>query len=188
MVDGFTMWKLHRAVKLHLLTDKYDVFKSQGRVKGASLEKFLESREKKLFEILGKNFEKPQDAIQFFVANIAYSGKDEMYDTGLAWENYLLWMKHKESLTKLILDDLELLDLETDLEGNPPRLLQGILSGRILPETAVAINRYKHYIPEWKNKVYFGVGHWRCIIEKLDKFVKFNEVTISNAMEQQHVR
>ena len=187
MVDGYTMWKLHRAVKLHLLTEKYDVFKSNGRVKNTELERFLKSNDKKIFELLGKHFEKPQDAIQFFVANIAYTGKDEMYDSAMAWENYLLWVKHKESLTKLILDDLDILDVKKDLQGNPPRLLQGILAGKILPETAVAINRYKPFIKEWKKQVYFGSGHFPCIIDKLDKFVKFNEVTISNALEQQYV-
>jgi hypothetical protein len=177
------MWKLHRAVKLHLLTDKYDVFENKGHVKHVSLEKFLQQNDRKLFELLGKQFKTPQESIQFFVANIAYSGKDEMYDTAMAWENYLLWMKHKESLTKLILDDLELLNLNSDLSGNPPRLLQGILAGKILPETASVINRYKKFIPDWKKNTYFGAGNWPIIIQKLDKFVgKFNESAIADAI------
>lgn len=189
MIDGFTMWKLHRAIKLHLLTLKYDVFASRGNVSGMTMDKFQKQNDKKIFEILGRNFEKSQDAVQFFVANIAYSGKDSVYDTGLAWENYKLWMKHKESLTKLILDDIELLDISTDLTGNPPRLLQGVISGKILPETAVAINRFHPYIDNWvqNQKSLLGVNNWAVIIKKLDKFVKFNEVTISNALEQQHV-
>lgn len=180
MIDGFTTWKLHRAIKLHLLTKGYDVFKLKGHVKGMTHEKFLKQRDKKIFELIGKQFQKPQDAVQFFVANIAYSGKDEIYDTTMAWENYLLWMKHKESLTKLICDDIEMLNLETDLEGNPPRLLQGLLGGKILPETAVAINRYKPFIDDWNAKDYFGIGNWGIIIKKLDKFVKFNESTVKD--------
>lgn len=174
-MDGYSAWKLHRAIKFHLLTLRYDIFKHRTETKNSDIENFLKQSDRKIFEFIGKQFERPYDAVQFFVANIAYTGNDGIYESGLAWQNYLLWVKHKESLTKLISDDLEVIDLQKDiLESNPPRLLSLILAGKVLPETAVAINRVKPFVDDWLKKDFFGVGNYPLIIKKLDKFVNYD--------------
>jgi hypothetical protein len=184
-MDGYTAWKLHRAIKFHLLSLKYDVFAHNGATKNSEISHFLKLTDRKIFEFIGKQFERPNDAVQFFVANIAYSGGDVIRDFSLSWDNYKLWMKHKESMTKTVKDQIELVNFSSDLNGNPPKLLTDILAGRILPETAVAINRYVPFIDTWLDKDYFGSGKLPCIIKKLDRFVKFNTETIVEAITEQ---
>jgi hypothetical protein len=186
-MDGYTAWKLHRAVSFHLLQKKYDLFEHNGRTKHSSLDCYLKQRDNKMFEIMAKSFTKPNDIVQFFVANIVYTGKDITYDLATCWENYLKWVKNKESLTKRISDDISLLDLPRDIEeGNPPRLMTMILSGKILPETAVAINRVRPFIDKWIDKDYFGCGNYPNIIKKLDSKLmsKYNTEAIKTLIEE----
>lgn len=184
-MDGYTAWKIHRAIKFHLLTPKYDLFEHGGRTKNTGIDVYLACREKTYFEYIAKQFKKPNDAVQFFVANIAYTGRDAVYEVGEAWENYLLWMKHKESLTKMISDELELVDLTKDIDGNPPKLLTDILVGRVHPQTAVAINRVRPFVDVWLDKAYLGAGKFPLIIKKMDRFVKYNEEAITLKMDSQ---
>ena len=37
MIDSFQTYKYFMAIKLHLTTDRYDVFKSEGRVSGTRI-------------------------------------------------------------------------------------------------------------------------------------------------------
>lgn len=183
-MDGYTAWKLHRAIKMHLLTSAYDLFEHNGRTKNSSLDHFLKRSDRDVFEMIGRQFTRTNDAVQFFIANIAYTGKDSVYESSESWELYLQWMKHKESLTKMISDDLEKIDVQNDIKGNPPKLLSQILARRILPETAVAINRVCPFIDSWLENDYFGVGNWPIILKKMDRFVKYDTTKIEMLIGQ----
>lgn len=187
MMDGYTMWKLHKAVKLHLLTTAYDLFKYNGATKQSSVSDFTSHKDRKFFELLSRHFEKPNDAVQFFVANIMYTGKDNVYDLASAWDNYVLWMKHKDSLTKLVCDDLEQLNLPEDLESNfadSPKVMKYLLMGKILPETLVAIESQIPFIDKIISKDYLGLSNWPIIIKKSARFVKFNADTVNKRLHE----
>lgn len=183
-MEGYDAWKLHRAIKFHLLNIRYDLFAHEGRTSNSSIDDFLKQRDRQIFEFIGSQFTRSIDIVQFFVANIAYTGNDSVHESGVAWENYLLWMKNKESLTKVITDDLDRIDVNNDIKGNPPKLLSMILARKITPETAVAINRVHPFVDEWLEKQYFGAGNWPVIIKKMDRFVKYNEERIKDLICQ----
>jgi len=184
-MDGYSVWKLHRAVSLHLTTLGYDLFEHRGRTRNTSRLAYEKFNVKFVFDGIAKNLSKPNDAVQFFISNIIYSQKDEIYDPSLSWDNYTKWTRDKEGLTKFISDDLSKLDLSIDLvesDGKPPRLLIGVVTGNILPQTAVAINRKHQFIDSWIEKDYFGLQRYSVIIKKLDRFVKYNEDVINQLM------
>ena len=66
MIDGFQTYKYFMAVKLHLTTDRYDVFRSNGRVSG-SRSTFDKRNDRFLFEKVGRKFDNPRNLIEFFV-------------------------------------------------------------------------------------------------------------------------
>jgi hypothetical protein len=85
--------------------------------------------------------------------------------------------------TQLILDDLESIpSIEDYLSGDPCILQNKVSGGHINIETAVAINRVYKFSNSWKdNFVYSYLG---LKIEKLDRFVSYNEEKILKAMTQ----
>jgi hypothetical protein len=180
-VDGFQCWKIHRAVVLHMTTLKYDMVEQRGHVKGIYLDKFLGLNSRYIFENIAKNLKTPNDAVHFFISNLAYSNSDEVYDTIRSWENYSRWVKEREMTTQLILDDLEHFDF-SHLVGNPPELLRDIVSGKKSIHTAIAINRVRPFIDQWIKEDYFTFIRRCIIIKKLDKFVKFNSNKISSLL------
>jgi hypothetical protein len=176
-MEAYAAWKLHRAVSLHLTTLNYDLFEHRGRTRNTSRLSWEKFNAKFAFEGVAKEFSKPNDAVQFFIANIVYSQKDDVYDQSISWDNYQKWTRDKESLTRFISDDISKLSLPADLEGidgKPPRLLIGYVTGNILPQTAVAINKKHQFIDSWLEKDYFGLQRYSVIIKKLDRFVKYN--------------
>lgn len=183
-MDGYNVWKIYRAVSFHLLNAHYDLFAHAGQTKNSELERYLKCREYKYFEFLAKQFTRPNDAVQFFVGNIAYTGRNDIFEAAEAWENYLQWVKHKESLTKLITDELDLLVLPKDLDGNPPKLLVNILNKKVHPQTAVAINRVIPFVDSWLEKSLFGAGKFPLIIKKMDRFVKYNEDVVNSKIKE----
>jgi hypothetical protein len=71
MIGAFETYKYFMAIKLHLTTDRYDVFETNGRVSG-SRETFDKRNDRFLFEKLGNKFNTPRELIEYFVSNIGY--------------------------------------------------------------------------------------------------------------------
>lgn len=185
-MDGYRAWKIHRAVSFHLTTQKYDLFEYKGRTKNSTEEFYAKVNDRKFFELIGKNFDQPNDVVQFFVSNILYTGKPSIHDFSTCWDNYILWKKRRDGMTKFLSDDIERFVLPTDvLDGNPPKLLKELLSGRIMPETAIAINRYIPFSKIWIERNYFGSGQLSIIIDKADRFLgPFNKDKIEKLIRE----
>ena len=180
MIDAFQTYKYFMAIKLHLTTDRYDVFKSEGRVSGTR-STFEKRNDRFLFEKLGRKFTQPRELIEYFVANIAYGNKQVIYSSE-SDEYYDTWLKRKESRTYSFKQQLEYIrtHLEVnklkfedlfDSEGNVPELLKFYVGGHIHLETMVIIDEYENFIPKWKSLELLWGDQLR-IINKIKKFVK----------------
>jgi hypothetical protein len=184
-MDGFSVWKIHRAVSLHLTSMKYDLFEYNGRVKNSSIDVFMKQNTRKLYDGIARHLEKPFDAVQFVLGNMIYTSEDMTLNSASSWDNYKMYMRHRESLTKFISDDLVDIDLRTDLVADgPPKLLRSVVSGKCLPQTVVAINRKYNNIDDWLAKDYFGIQKYVIKLKKLDKFVKYNQQKIDSIIEE----
>jgi hypothetical protein len=181
-MTAYQVYRFYLAIKLHFTQEKYDVFAKRGAVKSCTVEEFNRKNFRMRFEILAKKLKEPQQAVQFFVANQAYGG--DVFDVENSETMWTRWRKHKEMTSYLIKEDLEKIgDLNKSLSGSPCPLIKEVSAGRINIETAVAINRKLHFTGSWKQHNFAYPDLW-LKIEKLDRFVKFNEETIFEKIDE----
>ena len=182
-MNGYSVWKIHRAVKMHF-TSKYDLFKYGGKFVRDDIGSFGKVRRKAMYEAISSKFEKPYAAVEYFVSNIIYTSSDESF-TVTAWDNNKKWIRQKESLPKLISDDLDMIDLDTDLVGDDlPNLLRLIVAGKIMPQTACAIDANIPFLHSWKKKNYFGFDDVVLKLIKLPKFCVYNQARIADLITE----
>jgi hypothetical protein len=183
MIDGFQAYKYFMAIKLHLTTDRYDVFQSNGRVSGTRVT-FEKRNDRFLFEKLGHKFSQPRELIEYFVANIAYGNKNVIYSSE-SDEHYDIWIRRKEARTYMFKQQLDYIRtyLETDnkkfedlfsIENNIPELLKMYVGGYIHLETMIIINDVENFLPKWKPLVMLWGDQLR-ILNKIKKFVKYDK-------------
>lgn len=183
MIDSFQTYKYFMAVKLHLTTDRYDVFKSNGKVSG-SRQTFEKRNDRFLFEKLGRKFSQPRELIEYFVANIAYGNKNVIYSSD-SDSNYETWVKRKESRTYSFTQDLRTIQTHIesnnlkfenlfDTHNNVPELLKLYVGGHISMETMVIIDEFESYLPNWKSLALVWGDQLR-ILNKIKNFVKYDK-------------
>jgi len=183
MIDSFQTYKYFMAIKLHMTTDRYNVFESNGRVSGTRVT-FEKRNDKFLFEKLGHKFSQPRELIEYFVANFAYGNKNVIYSSE-SDEYYDTWNKRKESRTYIFKQQLEYLKsyLEDnnlsyeslfEIHNNVPELLKLYVGGHIHLETMVIIDEVENFLPKWKSLVMVWGDQLR-ILNKIKKFVKYDK-------------
>lgn len=184
-MDGFDAYRYYMACKLHFTSDKYDVFESNGRVKGTR-NIFDQRNDKYLFEKLARKYDQPYNVIQYFVANFAYGNDAVVYSDSVADENLVVWQKRKQSLTQTFKDDLDKIQLHLEknklskdrlfnfVDGNQPELLKLFLGGHVCIETMVILNSYASYLSSWKDNANLLFEWYTRRIDKCKKFVKFD--------------
>lgn len=175
-MDDFTAYKLYLAIKLHFTQKSYDVFTNRGSVRGLTYEGFKKKREAKWFMGLSRKFSDKKEFVQYLVACSAYGSIADVFDLQTSFAHYATWVKNKQKMTRLILDDLDPIDnLSPLLENVPPKIIEKVIAGKLNIETAVAINRYHPYITdELLDKDYLIFSREALKIKKLDRFVKYN--------------
>lgn len=172
MISSPDCYKIYLAAKLHFTTDTYNGWDHKWKVHTNELSV------PKHFRYLAGRFRDKQEAAHFFIACFAYGAN--VFDPQASRDAYKKWMKHREMMTQLIIDDIS-------YHGNSVLELRKFLttasSGVINIETAVAINRHFGYSkdPVWEN--YFAYERLRRIIVKLDRFIQYNEEKVTKEIE-----
>lgn len=184
MMDGFRAYKYYAAIKLHFTSEKYDVFKSKGRVR-CSLNTFQSRNDRYLFERIGTKFSSDKDYIQYIASNFMYRNPNVIYSADQADTNYTVYLRRKQSITKVFGDDLQsMIDNNAqyyDFSGSKiPDVVQLWLSDRITLETAVILNDLDHYTSRLKDNSHVNLllGEDLLRLEKSKQFVKYNPYKI----------
>lgn len=183
MIDAFQTYKYFMAIKLHLTTDRYDVFESHGRVSGTRAT-FEKRNDRFLFEKLGRKFNQPRELIEYFVSNIAYGNKNVIY-SGESDEFYDTWIKRKESRTYTFKQQLDYIrtHVETNkttyinlfsTDDNIPELLKLYVGGYVHLETMVIIDEFENYLSTWEPLVMLWGDQLR-VLNKIKNFVKYDK-------------
>ncbi len=188
-MDGFKAYRYYLAIKLHFTTDKFNVFENRGNVKGTR-EAFNARNDRYIFEKLALKRSNDKEIIQFFVANFAYGKDTSIYEGKEAEDNYIEWMKRKQSVTKVFIDDLAaILHLvETEklkhsaifefTENEYPITLKMFIGGKITIESLRILDDFTDIIEKWKihpSVKYIWDDELRRVT-KLTGFVKDNVV------------
>jgi hypothetical protein len=103
-MEGYKAYRYYLAIKLHFTTDKFNVFANHGAVK-YSREKFQNRNDKYIFEKLAKKFNTDKEFIQYLACNFMYGNSDVVYSGSEADDNYIEYLRRKQSITKLFIDD-----------------------------------------------------------------------------------
>lgn len=187
-MDRLKVFQLYMAVKLHFTSAKYDIFEHKARVPNithANLSKI--PARLRLIEHLARRFDSPQLLMEFLVAQYAYSASESsalssLYDPMSADENYALWNRKKVAMSQMIIDDLYDRDILAITSGDQPEILSLVASGAINVETAAALQK----IYPFTRKDYFVFQYLGGIIEKLGRWVRFDEARITRIIEIPH--
>jgi hypothetical protein len=195
-MDGFKAYRYYLAIKLHFTKDKFNVFENRGNVKGTR-ESFVARNDRYIFEKLANKFSTDKDIIQFFVSNFAYGSGTAIYDGKEADDNYTEWLRRKQSITKIFVDDLATLMTEMEvgrlspdslfisIDGEYPLLLKLFVGGKISIETIRIIDDLHPIVESWKDipsVKYIWEDELRRIT-KLTGFVKYDKIKLGKIFE-----
>jgi len=195
-VDGFKAYRYYLAIKLHFTTDKFNVFENRGNVKGTR-EAFNARNDRYIFEKLARKHDNDKDIIQFFVANFAYGNDTTIYAGAEADEVYTEWLRRKQSITKIFVDDLATLLTHIEInklthtslfnftDSEYPVALKLFVGGKIKIETLRIIDDLYPIIEKWKLNTsvrYIWDDDLRRIT-KLTGFVKYDIIKIKKIFD-----
>lgn len=193
-MDGYKVWKLYMAVKLHFTTNKYNVFNNRGHVKGAR-ETFYSRNDRFIFEKLSQKFPSERDVIQYFVANFAYGNNEVVYEPGEGERNLTTWTKRKESISQVFENDLHAILLHLEKEkldnrclydcthGSIPELFKLYLGGYVTIETMVILEHFANYLANISLQLNLLLGEECRRIDKCKGFVKYDKERILHVYE-----
>jgi len=196
-MDGFKAYRYYLALKLHFTTDKFDVFQNRGNVRGTR-EAFNARNDRYIFEKLALKHSDDKDIIQFFVANFAYGRDSAIYAGQEAEDNYMQWLKRKQSITKIFVDDLA--TILTHIEVNKlkysaifeftqneyPVALSLFIGGKISIESLRIIDDFTDILDKWR--IHPTIRYiWDDEIRRITKltgFVKYDKIKLSTIFEK----
>jgi len=104
-MDGFRIFQLHIALKLHFTRAEFSIFKNKGYLRG-TYETFLKRKDYLLYDKLAKIYNTPQEVIPFIAANLMYNNFPLVYDLEESIHNYTEYLRRKQSITKVFTDDM----------------------------------------------------------------------------------
>jgi hypothetical protein len=182
-MDGYKAYRYYLAIKLHFGSDKFNVFANHGHVK-YSRQKFEQRNDRYIFERLSRKFASDKEYIQFLAANFMYGNPDVVYSGSEANDNYLEYIRRKESITKIFRDDVQtIINVnETDkinfTNNQLPFIISLYLSNRITLETLRIIDDRLQIIYNFKMEnqtLYSMFEDTLRVVDKSRGFVKYDE-------------
>jgi len=182
-MDGFRAYKYYMAIKLHFTDPKFDVFVNRGRVKG-SLQTFQTRSDRYLFEKLARQFPQDKECIQYFAANFMYGNRNVIYEADEAMDNYKEFIRRKQSITRVFIDDLDTVIKEHaqyDFSRNQiPDVIQLFLAGKVTLETLSILNTLDNFVAVMKQNEHLNLllSDTIMLIEKSKGFVKYDSYKI----------
>lgn len=202
MVNGFDVYKIYLAVKLHFTTDSYDYHKYEGKV-NCKLETFTKNNARYFFHKLGTRYSK-NDILDFFVANFLSDSNKWIGDLTRndGQDVYLDWKKRNEAFDYHFRSDciyvandfdakhLSFNDGFNSFGGQHPRFFQLVLSKNISYESAIVFNQILSYSKRWDKQIAEQVI-WPIHSKRIKKytpFVKYNPTTVKLILKEVFVK
>ena len=198
ILNGFDVYKIYLALKLHFTNDTYDYFKYDGRV-NCKLETFTKRNDRYFFHKLSTKYNR--DAIlDYFVGNFLSDSKKWIGDIsrGSGKEIYDDFRKRKESFTYFFRSDCQSIyniisdnnisydDVFKITNGQHPRIFKLYLSKKICVETFVVFEKILGFMRTMDKSIkeHFIWPEHSKKIRKYMPFVKFNETQCKLIMKE----
>ena len=180
-MNGFEVYKLYLAIKLHFTSDSYNYFIFNGKTR-TTLQSFEKRRDKYFFKKLATKFNQ-DELIQYFVAHFVQNGNTWIGDISKI-ENasiYLNWLKKIQSMSFVFANDVDTLLNDNSFEdifkvtSTHPPLLKKYLSNSISIETLVILNQLLNFIKDFDTTIVDPLV-WPGIKKKVVKYEPFLSV------------
>jgi len=183
-VNGYDLYVLYQAIKLHFTSENYNYFQYDGKTK-ISVDAFQKRRDKFLFHRLARKY-RDDEMIPFLVANFVHN--DDNWTKSLleeeAEQTYREWKRITDSMTKIYTEDLQKIatkenfnDLFKVEDGQFPRLLIHFMQKDITIETMVILNNIFDFIKIWDKKIEDDVIYPK-VSRKVRKYGAFLNVNV----------
>lgn len=184
-MNGYDLFGLYQAIKLHFNAERYNFFQYDGKTR-VSIDAFQKRRDKFLFHRLARKY-RDEEMVPFLVANFVHS--DDNWTKSLleeeAEQTYRDWKRRTDSMTKIYEDDLrkicpdpkqfnKLFEVE---DGQFPKLLVHLMQNDIALETMVIFNNIFNFIPIWDKKISDDIIYPK-ISRKVRKYGAFLNVNV----------
>ena len=164
-MDGFDVYKIYLAIKLHFTSDSYDYFKHNGKTT-ARLNTFTKRRDRYFFHKLSRSYSSSA-CVDYFVAGFIGSDTDRIGDVvgKSGQENYARCQKRIDSLSYVFEDDCNTLldfieekeikfdDLFKVKKGQHPPLVKLYLANKITVESMVILNDILNYTKQFNKEI-----------------------------------
>ena len=164
-MDGFDVYKIYLAIKLHFTSDSYDYFKHNGKTT-ARLKTFTKRRDRYFFHKLSRSYSSSA-CVDYFVAG--FIGSDTVWIGDVVGksgqDNYTKWQKRIESLSYVFENDCDTLldfieekeikfdDLFKVKKGQHPPLVKLYLANKITVESMVILNDILNYTKQFNKEI-----------------------------------
>jgi L-rhamnose isomerase len=164
-MDGFDVYKIYLAIKLHFTSDSYDYFKHNGKTT-ARLNTFTKRRDRYFFHKLSRSYSSSA-CVDYFVAG--FIGSDTVWIGDVVGksgqDNYTKWQKRIESLSYVFENDCDTLldfieekeikfdDLFKVKKGQHPPLVKLYLANKITVESMVILNDILNYTKQFNKEI-----------------------------------
>jgi hypothetical protein len=177
-MNGFEVYKLYLAIKLHFTSDSYNYFTFNGKTR-TTLQSFEKRRDKYFFKKLATKFSQ-EELIQYFVAHFVQNEDTWIGDISKIENSsvYLEWTKKIQSMSFVFSNDVDQLlkDLEFEqifkVTSTHPPLLKKYLSKSISLETLVIFNKLLNFVKDFDKTIADPVV-WPELKRKVLKYEPF---------------
>ncbi len=177
-MNGFEVYKLYLAIKLHFTSDSYNYFTFNGKTR-TTLQSFEKRRDKYFFKKLATKFSQ-DELIQYFVAHFVQNEDTWIGDISKIENSsvYLEWTKKIQSMSFVFSADVDQLLKDTEFEqifkvtSTHPPLLKKYLSKSISLETLVIFNKLLNFVKDFDKTIKDPVV-WPELKRKVLKYEPF---------------
>jgi hypothetical protein len=177
-MNGFEVYKLYLAIKLHFTSDSYNYFTFNGKTR-TTLQSFEKRRDKYFFKKLATKFSQ-DELIQYFVAHFVQNEDTWIGDISKIENSsvYLEWTKKIQSMSFVFSNDVDQLLKDAEFEhifkvsSTHPPLLKKYLSKSISLETLVIFNKLLNFVKDFDKTITDPVV-WPELKRKVLKYEPF---------------
>ena len=164
-MDGFDVYKIYLAIKLHFTSESYDYFKHNGKTT-ARLNTFTKRRDRYFFHKLSRSYSSSA-CVDYFVAG--FIGSDTVWIGDVVGksgqENYTRWQKRIESLSYVFEGDVNTLlefieekkikfdDLFKVKDGQHPPLVKLYIANKITIESMIILDDILNYTKQFNKQI-----------------------------------
>lgn len=171
-MDDYQAYKYYLIIKTHFTNKHFDAFVH--RTTKASVEKFMERNDSKLFGVVARKFEEPRHLIRFFVANISVGFFDFLYDFEKAINNLKKWEIYRSNVKYNFFSDLSVIELYILKKrvSFQEAAWKTYLEKSINIQSIFLIDKFTNMFSEFNSSLLFLHKEEILRIQKLDGFIK----------------